>query len=192
MATTTPTYEELRQRLIDGDTTVTQSQLDTAWAKHESQQRYAAIQSEAETAAEQRTAEEQRQAAIQTLRTRAEAANNASLTALQAAYRAALEGMRALRDGMQAYNTEAASIDRLAQELGAEDVTAPQTFSVDHELDRLDQQSRTDHPHHKDTLGTPYSRLLDTEYVTEADAEWDRHTAVAAQQDAERRAELAG
>ncbi|WP_148576055.1 hypothetical protein [Nocardioides caldifontis] len=180
----TTTYEDLRQRMLDGDDTITAAQLDKARRDAEFEE----LQRQAAEAATERTAEQQRQAAIEVLRGRAEVAQTSGLSEMQAAYRKALEALRALRAGMETYNAEAGAIAGIAKKLGASDVDTPRAFDVAHEMSRLAEQAKTDRPHRVGLF--TLSRLVDADYRAEAEEDDARRRAVAKENERQRLADL--
>lgn len=148
----TASYADLRQRIIDGDDTITPAQLDSARRQAEFDQ----VQVEATEAARARTAEEQRQAEVARVRAEYDQARSESVEHLKASRRAALDALSALRHGMAEHNRRAHRIQREITKYGIDDLEVLSQFNIDMELDRLEREGR------RDGLPTPpYSRLHD-------------------------------
>lgn len=137
------TYTDLRQRMIDGDTTITAAQLDKARRDEE----FAGLQAEAEAAARDRSAEQDRQARLDQLRADAVALAEKDFTTLQKHYRTAVDSLRALRQGMADFNRDQHRIQAEASRtlLDGEDFgqEIPAKVNPEFELDRLISEAKT-------------------------------------------------
>lgn len=175
------TYADLRQRVLDGDDSVTAAQLEKAKRDED----FAALRREAVVLAAERSAEEQRQIEVEQLHDRARAAATTGMTEMQAHYRNALEALRALRAGMVAYSTEVHAITQVTQQLGVTDIEIPRGFNIEHEIDRLVARTASRGVHH-----APFSRLVDQEYRDEAERALAAQELRRIEREEQRRAEM--
>lgn len=155
------TYTDLRQRMIDGDATITAAQLDKARRDEE----FAGLQAEADAAAEARTAEHERQAALAALKADAQALADKDFTELQKHYRTAVDSLRALRQGMAAFNRDQYRVQAEASRrlLDGEDFgqEIPAQLNAEFELDRLVNEAKsTAIPWHASRLHDEETRAL--------------------------------
>lgn len=148
----TTTYDDLRQRMIDGDSSITAAQLDKARQAAE----FEHVQAEAARAATERVAEAERQAAIEQVRADYDEASTSSIEHLRAARRTALDALRDLRHGMVEHNARAFRIQQRVTALGVDGLPVLSRFNVEHEMDRLEREARSD-----GQVTPPYSRLHD-------------------------------
>jgi hypothetical protein len=135
----TTTYQDLRERFINGEGSVTAAELDKARRDAE----FEGLQAEAANAAATRQAEADRQAQIKTLTADAQELTTRGLGDLQAHYRTAVDALRALRLGMKDHNRQVFALKATARRLDAEDIGLPADLNGDFEIDRLIAESKT-------------------------------------------------
>lgn len=157
----TDTYTDLRQRMIDGDTTITAAQLDKARRDEE----FANLQSEADAAAQARGAEQERKARLETLRADAQALGEKDFAELQKHYRTAVDSLRALRQGMADFNRDQyriqAEVSRTLLEGEDFGQDIPAKLNPEFELDRLIAEAKsTAVPWHVSRLHDEETRAL--------------------------------
>lgn len=114
----TTTYDDLRQRMIDGDSTVTATALDKARRDSE----FEALQREADDAASQREADAKHRAAVSELEADVRDATTSGLAELQTAYRQMVDAVTKLEQGLAARQDLRASLDARAKALNAREV----------------------------------------------------------------------
>lgn len=146
----TDTYDSLRQRMLDGDTTITAAQLDKARRDDD----YEQLQAEAADAAADREATAQRERDIATLREDVAAFDDTGFADMQLQYETAFNALRTLRQAMTAWNQQVGTLQRRAAILGVDDLTIPAELNGPFELDRLERDARSDHEPTE-----PHSRL---------------------------------
>lgn len=116
--TETMTYEELRQRVLDGDTSVTAAALEKARRDAE----FAGLQGEAERLAAERAARAEQEAAVTELRAGVERLATTGLDDMRAAYRAFVSAAGALQRAVADWQASTTPLRAVANRLGAIDV----------------------------------------------------------------------